>query len=73
MNKFGIILGEPNSINIEILAKSNALKKRCIIIGSFNLLNAQLKILNSSMKNKSCNIYELIVLRKTSSNLVIQT
>ncbi len=57
MNKFGIILGEPNSINIEILAKSNALKKRCIIIGSFNLLNAQLKILKFRIKlNKIDNI-----------------
>ena len=43
MNRFAIVLGDPNSINIEILAKSNALKKNCIIIGSYNLLIAQLK------------------------------
>ena len=27
MNNFGIVLGEPNSINSEILAKSKAYKK----------------------------------------------
>ncbi len=55
MNKFGIILGEPNSINIEILAKSNALKKRCIVIGNFDLLNAQLKILKFKTKLNKIN------------------
>ena len=43
MNKFGIILGEPNSINSEILAKSIAYKSPCIIIGSYELLEKQLK------------------------------
>ena len=45
MNNFGIILGEPNSINSEILAKSKAYKTKAIIIGNYNLLKSQLKIL----------------------------
>ena len=45
MNKFAIILGEPNSINSEILAKSIAYKKQCIIIGSYDLLEKQFKSL----------------------------
>ena len=50
MNNFGIILGEPNSINIEILAKSNAYKTKAIIIGNYNLLKSQLKILKINKK-----------------------
>ena len=46
MNKFAIILGEPNSINIEILAKSIASRrKNNLIIGNFDLIKSQLKIL----------------------------
>ncbi len=45
MNKFAIILGEPNSINSEILVKSIAKNYPCVIIGSYNLIKAQLKIL----------------------------
>ena len=45
MIKFAIILGEPNSINSEILAKSNAHKSKAVVIGSYNLLKSQLKIL----------------------------
>ena len=45
MNNFGIILGEPNSINSEILAKSKAFKSKAIIIGNHNLLKSQLRIL----------------------------
>ena len=52
MNKFGIILGEPNSINSEILAKSIAYKKKCIIIGSYDLLEKQLKKLKLKIKLK---------------------
>ncbi len=52
MNKFGIILGEPNSINSEILAKSIACKKKAVIIGSYDLLKSQLKILKISRKLK---------------------
>ena len=52
MNNFGIILGEPNSINIEILAKSNAYKTKAIIIGNYNLLKSQLKILKIKKVNK---------------------
>ena len=51
MNKFGIILGEPNSINSEILAKSNVYKKT-IIIGTYDLLKSQLKILKINRKLK---------------------
>ena len=52
MNNFGIILGEPNSINSEILAKSKAFKSKAIIIGSYNLLKSQLKILKIKKKIK---------------------
>ena len=50
MNNFGIILGEPNSINSEILAKSIAYKKNVLIIGNYNLLKDQLKILKIKRK-----------------------
>ena len=52
MNKFAIILGEPNSINSEILAKSKAKSYPCIVIGSYNLIEAQLKILKIRLKIK---------------------
>ena len=52
MNNFGIILGEPNSINSEILAKSNAYKSRALIIGSYDLLKSQFKILRIKRKIK---------------------
>ena len=48
MDKFAIILGEPNSINSEILVKSSAIKKECVIIGNFNdLLSKQLELLKN--------------------------
>ena len=50
MISFGIILGEPNSINSEILAKSNAFKSNAIIIGSYELFKLQLKILKIKRK-----------------------
>ena len=52
MNKFGIILGEPNSINSEILAKSNVYKKKAVIIGSLDLLKSQFKKLKINRKLK---------------------
>ncbi len=52
MNNFGIVLGEPNSINSEILAKSSAYKSKAIIIGNYNLLKSQLKILRIKRKLK---------------------
>ena len=52
MISFGIVLGEPNSINSEILAKSNASKSSSIIIGSYELLKSQLKILKIKKKKK---------------------
>ena len=50
MISFGIVLGEPNSINSEILANSNASKSSSIIIGSYELLKSQLKILKIKRK-----------------------
>ncbi len=50
MNRFGIILGEPNSINSELLAKSKAHKSNAVIIGNYNLLKTQLKILKIKRK-----------------------
>ena len=50
MISFGIVLGEPNSINSEILAKSSAIKSSSIIIGSYELLKSQLKILKIKRK-----------------------
>ena len=55
MNSFGLILGEPNSINSEILAKSNVYKKNCIIIGSYDLLHAQFKTLRLKINLKRIN------------------
>ena len=61
MNKFAIILGEPNSINSEILAKSIAKKYPSIIIGSYNLVKAQLKVLKINTKiNKLENNYKYV-------------
>ncbi len=50
MNSFGIILGEPNSINSELLAKSKAYKSKVVVIGSYDLLKSQLKILKINRK-----------------------
>ena len=50
MTSFGIVLGEPNSINSEILAKSNAIKSNAIIIGNYELLKSQLKTLKIKRK-----------------------
>ncbi len=82
MNKFAIILGEPRSINSEILAKSNAVKSNCIIIGSYDLLKSQLKILNIkkklkkikdlsefNRKNKSLNILDVPIKYKKPFNI----
>ena len=52
MISFGIVLGEPNSINSEILAKSKAYKSNAIIIGNYELLKSQLKILKIRRKIK---------------------
>ncbi len=50
MVKFAIVLGEPNSINSEILAKSIVSKKKCIVIGNFRLIETQLKYLKIKRK-----------------------
>ena len=55
MTKFAIILGEPNSINSEILAKSSAIKKECIIIGSYDLLSKKLDLLKIKRKINKIN------------------
>ena len=44
MNSIGIILGEPNSINSEILAKSNAYKK------NYNYWSYVMTYLNLNLK-----------------------
>ena len=63
MDKFAIVLGEPNSINSEILVKSIASKK-CVIIGNFNLLKSQLKILKLKKRLvKINNINEFVLSR----------
>ncbi len=62
MNSFIIVLGEPNSINSEILAKSIANKNRAIIIGSYDLFKAQLKILK--IKRKLIKISKIEELKK---------
>ena len=49
MNKFAIILGEPNSINSEILAKS-IVSKKSLIIGSSKLLKSQFNVLKIKKK-----------------------
>ena len=69
MNNFGIILGEPNSINSEILAKSNAYKSRAVIIGNYDLLKSQLKILK--IKRKIKRIYNLDGIKKSEKALNI--
>ena len=56
MNNFVIVLGEPNSINAEILAKSNAINSKAIIIGNYNLLKSQLKILKIRKRIKKLKI-----------------
>lgn len=58
MKNFGIILGEPNSINSEILAKSIAYKKKLVIIGNYNLLKSQLKILKIKKRIKKLEKFE---------------
>ena len=55
MISFGIVLGEPNSINSEILAKSSAIKSSSIIIGSYELLKSQLAILKIKRKIRKIN------------------
>ena len=60
MVKFAIILGEPNSINSEILAKSIASKSKCIVIGNFDLLKSQLKYLKIRKKIKKISNIEKV-------------
>ena len=67
MNNFGIILGEPNSINSEILAKSTAYKKKAIIIGNFNLLKSQLSILKINIKLQK--VKDITKIKKTNKTL----
>ena len=52
MNNFGIVLGEPNSINSEILAKSIVYKKKAIIIGSYDLLKVSIENIKNQKKIK---------------------
>ena len=55
MKKIAIVLGEPKSINTEIIAKSwfnlsTKFKKKIFFIGNYDLLKKQLKNLNFSLK-----------------------
>ena len=70
MNNFGIVLGEPNSINSEILAKSIAFKNRAVIIGNYELLKSQLKILNIKRKIKIIKKFEDIKNSKNSLKII---
>ena len=70
MSKFGIVLGEPNSINSEILAKSNVYKKKAIIIGSYDLLKSQLKILKIKRKLKKIKKIEDFKISGKSLNIL---
>ncbi len=58
-NLIGIISGDPNSINSEIIAKAwknkKKLKSNILIIGNFNLLNKQTKILGYKLKFEKIN------------------
>ncbi len=70
MSNFGIVLGEPNSINSEILAKSKAIKSKAIIIGNYNLLKSQLKILKIKQKIKRINNFNDIDKSKKVFNVL---
>ena len=70
MKNFGIILGEPNSINSEILAKSIAYKKKAVIIGNYNLLKLQLKILKIKKRVKKFNKFEDFKKKANSLNVL---
>ena len=70
MNNFGIVLGEPNSINSEILAKSIAFKNRAVIIGNYELLKSQLKILNIKRKIKIIKKFDDIKNLKNSLKII---
>ena len=55
MKKIILVIGDPNSINVEIIYKSlmkikKSVKSRVYLIGSYDLMQSQLKILNYSMK-----------------------
>ena len=58
MNKFAIILGEPNSINSEILEKSLVQKRKVLLIGSYNLFKKQLTILKKKIFIKKITSFE---------------
>ena len=71
MNNFGIVLGEPNSINSEIIAKS-LLKlkiKNLIIIGNYLLIKKQLKKIGFMIKLKKIDKIEDFLSDKTTSVL----
>tara|TARA_B100001057_G_scaffold430643_1_gene457514 strand:- start:13215 stop:14165 length:951 start_codon:yes stop_codon:yes gene_type:complete len=70
MNNFVIILGEPNSINSEILAKSKAYKSNAIIIGNYQLLKSQLKILKINRKLKKIKKIEDVINSKKALNIL---
>ena len=70
IKKIVILAGDPNSINTEIIFKTwkklnKSLKRRVCIVGSFNLINKQFKILKFNIKlNKLNNIEDKIDIKK---------
>ena len=70
IKKIVILAGDPNSINTEIIFKTwkklnKSTKRRICIVGSFNLINKQFKILKFNIKlNKLNNIEDKIDIKK---------
>ena len=68
-NKFAIIVGEPDSINVELIYKTwnkidNNLKKNIFFIGNYNLINLQLKKIGVKTKtSKITNINNLKIIK----------
>ena len=70
IKKIVILAGDPNSINTEIIFKTwkklnKSIKRKLCIVGSFNLINKQFKILKFNIKlNKLNNIEDKIDIKK---------
>ena len=70
IKKIVILAGDPNSINTEIIFKTwkklnKSIKRRICVVGSFDLINKQFKILKFNVKlNKLNNIEDKIDIKK---------
>ena len=67
--KIVILAGDPNSINTEIIFKTwkkvnKSIKKRLCVIGNYNLISKQYKILKYNVKLKIDNIEDKINFKK---------